>query len=94
MEMSAIISSQSVSGNAESQSVSTFPQRMYSKLELAQLYFPDTLNKSVARRHLMVWIRKCTPLWQSIQGMGYRKGCQFFTPRMVKSIVDYLGEPG
>ena len=67
---------------------------MYSKLELAQLYFPDAIDKSVARRHLMAWIQQCVPLWQNIQRMGYRKGSQFFTPRMVKCIVDYLGGTG
>lgn len=94
MNIPVNVSSQSFSDVARGQSVSDFPQRMYSKVELAQLYFPDAIDKSVARRHLMAWIQQCTPLWQSILGMGYRKGCQFFTPRMVKCIVDYLGEPG
>lgn len=67
--------------------------RMYSKLELAQLYFPDTVDKAVARRHLMTWIKQCLPLWQEIQRLGYQKRCQYFSPRMVGRICEYLGEP-
>ena len=67
--------------------------RMYSKLELAQLYFPHTIDKMVARRHLMSWIKQCTPLWEEIGRLGYQKGCQFFSPRMVKCICNYLGTP-
>lgn len=94
MNIPASISSSSVPGFTQGQNSNDIPQRMYSKLELAQLYFPDAIDKSVARRHLMAWIQQCVPLWQNIQRMGYRKGSQFFTPRMVKCIVDYLGEPG
>lgn len=67
--------------------------RMYSKLELAQLYFPETIDKGVARRHLMAWIKQCTPLWEEIQRLGYQKGSQFFSPRMVSCIWEYLGTP-
>ena len=94
MNIPASISSPSFPDFTQGQCSSDIPQRMYSKLELAQLYFPDAIDKSVARRHLMAWIQQCVPLWQNIQRMGYRKGSQFFTPRMVKCIVDYLGEPG
>lgn len=94
MNIPASISSPSFPDFTQEQCSSDIPQRMYSKLELAQLYFPDAIDKSVARRHLMAWIQQCVPLWQNIQRMGYRKGSQFFTPRMVKCIVDYLGEPG
>ena len=36
-----------------------YPQRMYSKTELGLLYFPDTTDGATARRHIMVWIKRC-----------------------------------
>lgn len=64
-----------------------------SKAELAMRYFPDTPCKAVARHHLMDWITRNPELWVKLQGLGYRKGCQFFSPRMVTCIFEYLGEP-
>ena len=68
--------------------------RMYSKSELGLLYFPDVPSKQVARRHIMKWIKRCPELWAQLHRMGYQEGSQFFTPRMVNSIFEYLGEPG
>ena len=36
-----------------------YPQHMYSKTELGLLYFPDTTDGATARRHIMVWIKRC-----------------------------------
>ena len=36
-----------------------YPQRMYSKTELGLPYFPDTTDGATARRHIMVWIKRC-----------------------------------
>ena len=36
-----------------------YSQRMYSKTELGLLYFPDTTDGATARRHIMVWIKRC-----------------------------------
>ncbi len=72
---------------------SSYPARMYSKIELSQLYFPQTDDKAVARHHLMAWIKGCPELWTKLQELGYRNRCQFFSPRMVRLIMDYLGEP-
>ena len=36
-----------------------YPQRMNSKTELGLLYFPDTTDGATARRHIMVWIKRC-----------------------------------
>ena len=36
-----------------------YPQRMYSKTELGLLNFPDTTDGATARRHIMVWIKRC-----------------------------------
>ena len=44
-----------------------YPQRMYSKTELGLLYFPDTTDGATARRHIMVWIKRCEPLWNELQ---------------------------
>ena len=69
-------------------------ERMYSKTELGMLYFPDVPSKSVARRRIMLWIKRCHPLWLQLQQLGYQSGSQYFSPRMVKCIFEYLGEPG
>ena len=58
--------------------IEDFKIRMYTKKELA----------------LMVWIRRCRPLWAELQNMGYCKTNKSFSPKQVKAIVYYLGEPG
>lgn len=67
--------------------------QMQSKLELACRYFPQTPDKNVARHHLMAWIRRNTELWEQLLSLGYNKHSQFFSPRMVSCIYEYLGEP-
>ena len=64
----------------------------YTKKELALLYFPGS-NPRTAVNHLMSWIRRCTPLWNELQQTGYYPTSKAFTPRQVRAIVDYLGEP-
>ena len=66
--------------------------RTYTKRELALMYFPDS-NPHTAVNHLMAWIRRCLPLWRQLQTMGYQNKCKRFTPREVRAIVEYLGEP-
>ena len=56
------------------------------------MYFPDSQPRT-AVNHLMAWIRRCTPLWQQLQEMGYSTTSKAFTPREVKAIVEHLGEP-
>ena len=51
-----------------------YPQRMYSKTELGLLYFPDTTDGATARRHIMGWIKRCEPLWNELQRLGYQIG--------------------
>ena len=57
-----------------------YPQRMYSKTELGLLYFPDTTDGATARRHIMVWIKRCVPLWSELQRLGYQEHSQYFLP--------------
>ena len=66
--------------------------RAYTKKELALCYFPDSLPRT-AVNHLMAWIRRCTPLWQQLQQTGYAATSKSFTPRQVRAIVEYLGDP-
>ena len=69
-----------------------FKIRMYTKKELALMYFPESYPRT-AVNHLMAWIRLCTPLWDELLKMGYCKTSKSFSPKQVKAIVEYLGEP-
>lgn len=66
--------------------------RTYTKKELALMYFPESMPRT-AVNHLMVWIRRCDPLWEELMKMGYSKTSKSFSPKQVKAIIDYLGEP-
>ena len=70
-----------------------FKIRTYTKKELALMFFPESYPRT-AVNHLMAWIHLCTPLWEELQMMGYIKTNKSFSPKQVKAIVDYLGEPG
>ena len=73
--------------------IDDFKIRMYTKKELALMYFPESMPRT-AVNHLMAWIRLCTPLWDELLKMGYCKTSKSFSPKQVKAIVEYLGEPG
>ena len=70
-----------------------FKIRMYTKKKLALMYFTESMPRT-AVNHLMAWIRLCTPLWDELLKMGYCKTSKSFSPKQVKAIVEYLGEPG
>ena len=40
------------------------------------------------------WIKRCEPLWNELQRLGYQEHSQYFPPRQVSTIFEYLGEPG
>lgn len=42
-----------------------FKIRTYTKKELALMYFPESYPRT-AVNHLMVWIRRCDPLWEEL----------------------------
>ena len=71
----------------------TFKIRAYSKKELALMYFPMANSPHAAVNHLMSWVRRCAPLWDELQRMGYVKTSKYFTSREVARIVYYIGEP-
>lgn len=70
-----------------------FNIRAYTKKELALLYFPTAQSPHTAVNHLMAWVRRCTELTRKLEAMGMQKRAKSFTPREVRAIVEYLGEP-
>ena len=70
-----------------------FKVKMYTKKELALCYFPSAVSPHTAVNHLMSWINRCTPLREALEGQGYRKTSKWFSPREVRLIIEYLGEP-
>ena len=68
------------------------PVHVYSKSELAALYFPQ-FTYQTAIRTLRSWIYRCIPLKNALFREGYLIHNNFFTPRQVRLIFHYLGEP-
>ncbi|MEG1546774.1 MAG: DUF4248 domain-containing protein [Bacteroides sp.] len=69
-----------------------FRIRCYAKAELAQMYAPG-LSSSQAVKRLRRWILRCRGLYEALDGVGYITKCQRLTPKEVRLIVEYLGEP-
>ena len=67
--------------------------RTYTKKELALMYFPEASSAKVAVNHLRAWIYRCKPLYKEMQEAHYVRNSKVFTPRQVRLIIDYLGEP-
>ena len=70
----------------------TFTIKAYTKKELALMYFPDSMPRT-AVSHLMSWISRCPQLSAQLQATGYQPTSKAFTPKQVKAITEYLGEP-
>lgn len=70
-----------------------FAIRSYSKKELALCYFPSSENPHTAVNHLMSWVNRCAPLRRALEELGYEKTSKWFSPRQVRLIVEFLGEP-
>ncbi len=64
-----------------------------SKSEMAQAYFPNTVNMDTARRNLSRWIKMNPKLMAELEESGYRERQKLFTPKQVGIIYKYLGEP-
>lgn len=62
------------------------------KRALAAEYFPGA-RPHTATCHLMSWITRCKPLLRELEASGYQPRQKRLTPRQVRAIVEYLGEP-
>lgn len=60
--------------------------------ELSGMYFPLSSTQS-ATTQLRRWIRMNKALMQQLEETGYTTQRKFLTPRQVRLIVEYLGEP-
>ncbi len=69
-----------------------FKIRAYSKMELANLYNPE-MTIPGALRILARWIAGNTRLVSELTELSYNHRNRVFTPRQVRAIVNYLGEP-
>jgi len=69
-----------------------FKIKAYTKVELASLYNPEMVV-SGALRTLARWISGNSRLIEELSRLEYNHRNRSFTPRQVKVIVDYLGEP-
>ena len=69
-----------------------FKVKAYTKSELALAYFPDAESCHTAVNHLMAWIHRNQGLMALLIEMSYSKTAKCFTPRMVRAIVEHLGE--
>ena len=66
--------------------------KSFAKSELAQLYFPDS-DPHVAQNRLNSWIKRCPPLVDALAGCYQSKKAKFYSPKAVRLIVEFLGEP-
>lgn len=70
-----------------------FRIRPYSKRELARLYFPDTVNEDSAIANLRNLMKHNPDLLAKLKRAHYKTHNKIFTPKQVRIIVSYLGEP-
>ena len=71
----------------------TFRICPYTKRELAKLYFPFTENTKSAVANLRNLLKRNEELMEELQNAGYQPYDKCFTPRQVRLIVEFLGEP-
>ena len=69
-----------------------FKVKAYTKMELAQLYSPSSQDQA-ALQNLYRWMKRCKPLMEELNTMGYNKYRHSFLKQEVQAIVKYLGEP-
>lgn len=70
-----------------------FKVKMYTKKELALLYFPEAKNPHSAVCTLMTWITRCKPLIDALKEKGYHNRCKWLSRQQVELITKHLGEP-
>ena len=71
----------------------TFRIDPYPKRELARLYFPFTENADTAVANLRKLMKRNPELMSELAAARYKPHAKVLTPRQVKIIVHYLGEP-
>lgn len=62
------------------------------KSALAASYFPELASHQACNR-LRRWIIRCTELHDKLLETDYRPEQRIFTPRQIRLIIHYLGEP-
>lgn len=62
------------------------------KSALAASYFPELASHQACNR-LRRWIIRCTELHDKLLETSYRPEQRIFTPRQIRLIIHYLGEP-
>ena len=62
------------------------------KSALAASFFPELASHQACIR-LRRWIIRCTELHDKLLETGYRPEQRIFTPRQIRLIIHYLGEP-
>ena len=62
------------------------------KSALAASYFPELASHQACNR-LRRWIIRCTELHDKLLETGYPPEQRIFTPRQIRLIIHYLGEP-
>ena len=62
------------------------------KSALAASYFQELASHQACNR-LRRWIIRCTELHDKLLETGYRPEQRIFTPRQIRLIIHYLGEP-
>ena len=62
------------------------------KSALAASYFPELASHQACNR-LRRWSIRCTELHDKLLETGYRPEQRIFTPRQIRLIIHYLGEP-
>lgn len=67
-------------------------KRVYSKMEIAALYFGDITPKSASRRLGQV-MNNDDELMKDLYVTGYKLSQRYFTPRQVELLVIHLGDP-
>lgn len=72
--------------------IEEFRITVYSKRELAQMYFPSSSPK-VAVNQLNRWIKSCRTLTEKLMETNYNKRLRYFTSKQTRLIVEHLGEP-
>lgn len=71
----------------------TFKIRTYYKTELAHLYLPHLADWRNALKQFHRWIAACPGLQARIDALGCKKGSVYYTPKVVRELVEAFGEP-